>query len=583
MAALAVVLDASGETIPGRSAGWQISDPLVAQITDAGVVLAVSPGKATVTVRVDSLAATADFEVVRPTAPDQIPAPELPRRRLDTKYIPPTGTVWQVHAGDNLQQAIDNAVRGDVIQLDAGAVFTGNFVLRAKPGTGWITIRTATSDADLPQEGSRIQPAIHQARLARIQTADPNKSVIVTAPGASGYRLLGLEVTARADIQSLFALIQFGDGSKAQRTVESVPSDLILDRSWVHGHANLNLLRCVAVNSAATAIIDSYLSECHAKGFDSQVIEGWNGPGPFKIENNYLEGAGENIMFGGADSKIPELMPTDIEIVRNHFYKPLSWKGVWTIKNLLELKVGRRVLIEGNVFEHCWVDGQTGFALTIKSVNQDGAAPWSQTSDVTIRYNLIRRASAGITIAGKPQANPAIPASNLLIEHNVFSEIGDFAGTQNGRMIMLMNDLRNLEIRYNTLLHNAEAGQFILFTDKGPARGFIVRDNIATKGGPWGAVMGTAPQGVQALASFASTYTFAGNVIVGLQSNLLRMYPTGNYYVSSLNDIGLADAANGDFRLTQSSRFWGVGTGASNPGADWTLVSERISGVVQPQ
>jgi hypothetical protein len=162
----------------------------------------------------------------------------------------------------------------------------------------------------------------------------------------------------------------------------------------------------------------------------------------------------------------------------------------------------------------------------------------------------------------------------------VFTEIGDFAGTQNGRMLMLLNDIRDLEIRYNTMLHNAEAGQFILFADAGPARGFVVRDNIATKGGPWGAVMGTAPQGSQALATFARTYTFARNVVVGLPSNLIRMYPTDNFYVPSLDQIGFADVWNGDFSLTQGSQYLGAGTGASSPGADWARVTQHISGVV---
>jgi hypothetical protein len=51
-------------------------------------------------------------------------------------------------------------------------------------------------------------------------------------------------------------------------------------------------------------------------------------------------------MFGGGDPAIPNLVPSDIEIRRNYFSKPLSWRvgdpsytGVtWLVKNLLELK-----------------------------------------------------------------------------------------------------------------------------------------------------------------------------------------------------------------------------------------------------
>ena len=59
---------------------------------------------------------------------------------------------------------------------------------------------------------------------------------------------------------------------------------------------------------------------------DTQAIGGWNGPGPYLIENNYLEAAGENVMFGGADPTIPNLVPSDITLRLNHLIKPRSWQ-----------------------------------------------------------------------------------------------------------------------------------------------------------------------------------------------------------------------------------------------------------------
>ena len=58
----------------------------------------------------------------------------------------------QVAAGGNLQAALDSAVAGDIIELQAGATFTGNFVLAQKSGTGYITIRTQASEG-LPKAG----------------------------------------------------------------------------------------------------------------------------------------------------------------------------------------------------------------------------------------------------------------------------------------------------------------------------------------------------------------------------------------------------------------------------------------------
>src|SRR5262245_32325733 len=85
--------------------------------------------------------------------------PTLPQATVDTTYSPPTGgTTWAVHSGDNLQTAINNARPGDIIELDAGATFTGNFVLPQKTGSGWIYIRT-TGYSRLPAPGTRVSPS----------------------------------------------------------------------------------------------------------------------------------------------------------------------------------------------------------------------------------------------------------------------------------------------------------------------------------------------------------------------------------------------------------------------------------------
>src|SRR5215468_9455558 len=75
--------------------------------------------------------------------------PEPPRVYLNTAYVAPTGRSINVNAGGNLQSALDQALPGDVIVIQAGATFTGNFTLPNKSGTGWITVRTSTPDTNL--------------------------------------------------------------------------------------------------------------------------------------------------------------------------------------------------------------------------------------------------------------------------------------------------------------------------------------------------------------------------------------------------------------------------------------------------
>jgi hypothetical protein len=67
--------------------------------------------------------------VVNQPRPATLPPgePEPPRVFLDTTYVTPAGKTINVAAGGAVQAAIDQAQPGDVIMLQAGATFTGNF------------------------------------------------------------------------------------------------------------------------------------------------------------------------------------------------------------------------------------------------------------------------------------------------------------------------------------------------------------------------------------------------------------------------------------------------------------------------
>src|SRR6185436_5068263 len=168
---------------------------------------------------------------------------------------------------------------------------------------------------------------------------------------------------------------------------------LALDRLYIHGHADRGQKRAVALNSAQTTITGCHISDIKAVGQDSQAIGGWNGPGGYLIENNYLEAAGENIMIGGADPSIPDLTPTDITVRRNLLSKPLAWRDPggprWQVKNLFELKNARGVVVERNVMERSWQQAQSGYAVLFTVRNQDGGCPWCQVEDVQVRSNIV--------------------------------------------------------------------------------------------------------------------------------------------------------------------------------------------------
>jgi PKD repeat protein len=236
--------------------------------------------------------------------------------------VPADAATIFVGAGGDLQAALDAAQPGDTILLAEGAEFVGNFVLPAKPGDKWITIRSGAPDPLLPPAGTRVSPA-HAPLLARLRS--PNSSAALrTAPGAHHWALRYLEFAANLNGQG--DIIQLGDGSSAQNTLSSVPHHLILRHVYVHGDPRFGQKRGIALNAAHVTIADSHVAECKGIGQDTQAIGGWNGPGPFLIENNYLEAAGENVLFGGADPAIAGLVADGITFRRNYLSRPMAWK-----------------------------------------------------------------------------------------------------------------------------------------------------------------------------------------------------------------------------------------------------------------
>jgi hypothetical protein len=574
----ATVLDEKSNVM-NHSVTWTIpvGAPLASVSTD-GTAAGLAPGSATVQAEAKGVVGTAVLtirdKVVPPPPPPPPPPPaggtvaraELPRTKVNTAAVPPTGRSIAVRSGDDLQAAINEAQRGDVIVLEAGATFTGNFVLPKKPGSGWVTIRSATPDAALPP-GKRVKPG-DVPLLARLVSG--GSTVVDTDPGASGYRLVLVEITLAPGQSTLNSLVRFGDPAADQTS--DMPSDLILDRVYIHGSPTGDVRRCLLLSSASSAVIDSYLSDCHSDGFDAQAIVGWNGRGPYKIANCYLEGSGENIMFGGATPKTPGLLPQDIEVLGNHIRKPDAWNGSkWTIKNLLEVKFGRRILIEGNVLEGNWTQAQTGYAINLKTSAPQGMT-WGVTEDVTIRGNVIRNSGAGISLLGSEGASD-LPANRITLTDNILTSIniGIYRGV--GNFVQLLGGVQNVILEHNTFVTSGDLNNLIAFNK--PMSGLSVRNNILMRG-QYGVKGSGAAEGTATLSAFAAGADFFSNLIIGTTRNA---YPAGNWFAGSVGEVGFANYDLADFRLTTSSAYKGKGVGGRDIGADASTVASLTANV----
>jgi hypothetical protein len=239
-----------------------------------------------------------------------------------TAVAPAAAADLYVSAGGNLQAALNGAQPGDTIRLAPGATFVGNFKLPVHVGNQYITIRSAAGDDVLPRSDERISPAF--APYLPVIKSPNTQSALRLAPGAAFWRVMLVEF--QANVSGSSNIIDLGDGSSAQSTLAQVPHHLILDRVYVHGDAAIGQKRNIGLNSGLTTIVNSYISDAKAIAQDSQAIGGWNGPGPFRIENNYLEGAGNGILIGGDDPRIPGLTPSGLIFRGNTVTKPLSWR-----------------------------------------------------------------------------------------------------------------------------------------------------------------------------------------------------------------------------------------------------------------
>ncbi len=411
-------------------------------------------------------------------------------------------------------------------------------------------------DAALPPSNARITPR-YAAQLPKLRSGN-TAPALATAAGAHHYRLLFIEFLGNTNGEG--DIIALGDGSLAQNTSRRCLHDLIVDRCYIHGDAVAGQKRGIALNSAATSVLNSYIVEIKRAGQDSQAINGYNGPGPYAIENNYLEATGENILFGGADPQIPNLIPSDITIRRNHLAKPLAWwTENWTVKNLFELKNAQRVVVDGNLMEYNWLSGQTGYAVLFTPRNEDGGSPWSVVQEVQFTNNVIRHVAGGINILGNDDIHPSQTTNNIVVRNNLFEDISSASYGGDGRSVLIHGG-RDITFDHNTVLQD---GWSVVMVGTVVAN-FVFTNNIVPDYS-WAIIGADRAPGNSTIATYFPGSTFLRNVFAGSNP---ENYPTGNYYPSSMSSVGFVNLSGGNYRLAATSPYRSAATDGTDVGVN---------------
>jgi hypothetical protein len=564
--------------------------------------------------------------------PAQLPIATVPSAMADT---PAPGSVINVSAGGNLQTALNNAQCGDVIQLQAGATFSGQFTVPAKNCdiNHWIWVRTSSPDSALPAEGQRATPCYAgvaslegrpqntctkpQNVMAKVQMPNRADGPFQFAAGANYYRFIGLEVTrpnGTAGTAQLFSIVEGGTANH-----------LVFDRSWLHGNAQDETNGGVDLNGMTNvAVVDSYFSDFHCIAktgacTDAHAIAGGSGDnqsGPFKIQDNFLEASGEAVMFGGGEATTT---PTDITITGNHFWKPWQWmKGnspfvggadgnPFIVKNHLELKNAVRVLVEANLMENSWGGfSQTGYGILLTPKNQhtpsgSNVCPICQVTDVTIRYVRISHAGGGLQMAtsmsGNGEGGAAALAGTRWSVHDVVLDdlntkyLGPGTPFQVGNG-WPKNPLNTVTINHVTAFPDSSSHVIIMgnTVSTAPMYGLVFTNNLVVTGRypVWNSGGGQANCAykdvpITSITNCFTSYTFGNNGLIASPPQFPQSsWPSNNMFPQTVDDVQFVNynyGNGGNYELQSSSPYKNKGTDGKDLGADIVGLNEMLANV----
>jgi len=528
---------------------------------------------------------------------------ELPKACYYTALdgTPSPGKQIRVSAKSDLTAAIEGAKCGDTLLLPAGASFEVH-TLPSKQcdDKHYITVRTDTPDSKLPPEGTRISPAWGgiASLPGRPPFAQPSGgpakllvTIVVRRPSGAAIgdhvRFIGLEWTTPP-------------GADIGRIVAAEHSDhVIFDRNWIHPADGSEVGHGIGIihGSHMIAVINSYINglNCIArkgKCTDATAVGGGSGDDPIstlKFYNNFLESAGENILFGGSAATI---VPTDIEIRRNHLFRPVLWKEgepgytptasgqPYIVKNNFELKSAIRVLFEANLLENTWGGfSQTGYSilLTPKS-GQARQCPVCRVNDITIRFNRIRNVAGVLQIAnalsktGDAAADGGRYSIHDLLADNLHDK--DYKG--GGTFLILVSTrppVHDIQIDHVTVF---VTGVLLAVLNDGPKLpNFTLTNSVfsvgdrrppvaSAGGGPESCASKTQALGAEAvLQACFDPYRFDKNLIISGRGS----FPKGNIAVGSPEAAGIRDLKNGVSKDPRLCHAKGPGCNHASPGA----------------
>lgn len=516
----------------------------------------------------------------------------------------------------DLQCTFDNAAdaTGNVeIVLAQGGTYTLTSALIARPkiDSGWILVRSAgTSNAAWPAANVRVGPA-QSSLMAKIQVTAGNYSALRTQAGVSvqRYKFWGIEFYS-SQSESGAGLVVIGDsgaedGSAAtglyQDTESKAPKHWIFDQVYVHADPaqSKQCIRGIYFHSSEATVSNSTIDEIKSRK-QSQGIASLNGNGPVMVLNDYVAATGENIFTGGSMPAFAAVAPR-YTVWGSHLVKYAKWdardnsyiggptsQDNWPVLNLLEFKTAEQSIIDGNVFDRSWVQGdQPGEALNFNNIVGGGTGrkmDWLQVSN-----NKFLNVGQGVGTLRPRDTTPGVVGRWFLFENDLFYKTGEILDSayrySDGKGFRVLGPI-GLWLNHVTM--DSLATPFDMSTASEAVGGvgrmqevYILnshfRHNVY---GIWGSAFG-----LQGFANMAGEYVMRENTLVGLAVGgaTASQYPSdGGTNIYSITDANytaqFANYAGGDLTIVSGSPSYNAGTDGKSHGVDSAGLAAATAG-----
>jgi hypothetical protein len=220
------------------------------------------------------------------------------------------------YTNSQLQTALNAAVAGDSVLLQAGFTYVGNYTLRRHGGASNVTVRTGVTSTgsiislgSFPAAGVRMTNALATTyNLAILKSNINNEPALRTADPSAGvatqyWAIKWIKIIAGGTGGAFYGggdLLRLGDDSNSTVTqISEIPSNFTLEQFVLAGDPVKGQFRGLSLHANNVTVKDCTIQDIKSSA-EGQGVFINSSEGPYTIDNCYIVGNGENVIAGGA-------------------------------------------------------------------------------------------------------------------------------------------------------------------------------------------------------------------------------------------------------------------------------------------